>query len=76
MSMLLIAFVLLATLGINGGLLTLALLLIPPVHMYRQLKGAYALSGMSALWRTLALVTMASIAIGVFSTLLLLGMLA
>ena len=26
--------------------------LIPPLHMYRQLKGSYALSRVGALWRT------------------------
>lgn len=40
-----------ATIGSIAGLLTLAI----PVHMYGQLKGAYALSWFSALWRTVVL---------------------
>lgn len=71
MSMLLMAFVLLETIGFNDGLLVLALLLIPPVHMYRQLKGAYRLSRWSALWRTLALFAAANAAISLFVLLLL-----
>jgi hypothetical protein len=31
------------------------LLLIPPIHMYRQLRGAYSLSRLSALWRSVVL---------------------
>ena len=35
-----------------------------PVHMFRQLRGAYALSAMAALWRT-ALLAVMSFLIGV-----------
>ena len=34
-------------------------MLVPPVHMYRQLRGAYSLGRWGALWRTAALVTAA-----------------
>ena len=71
MSMLLMAFVLLETVGFNDGLLVIALLLIPPVHMYRQLKGAYRLRRRSALWRTFALFAAANMAISLFVMLLL-----
>jgi hypothetical protein len=71
MSMLLIAFVLLETIGFNDGLLVLAMLLVPPVHMYRQLKGAYRLRRRSALWRTVALFFCANLAISLFVLLLL-----
>jgi hypothetical protein len=37
----------------DGVLLTLALIV--PVHMFRQLKGAYQLGWIGALWRTIAL---------------------
>lgn len=40
----------------------LALVLLPPIHMYLQLKGAYALSRIGALWRTAALLVFAGIA--------------
>ena len=71
MSMILIAFVLLETLGASDGWLVLALLLIPPVHMYRQLKGAYRLSRWSAFWRTFALINGATLAMSLFTALLL-----
>lgn len=41
-------------------------MLIPPIHMYRQLRGAYALSGWGALWRTIVLVTAATIVLVLF----------
>jgi hypothetical protein len=44
--------------------------LLPPFHMYRQLKGAYALGRGSALWRTMLLVTFALIVVGLFSAVL------
>jgi hypothetical protein len=44
---------------------------IPPVHMYRQLRGAYQLSRLSALWRTAMLVLFAVVAILLFFMLLL-----
>lgn len=34
---------------------------VPPVHMFLQLKGTYALSDGSAMWRTLALLLAASL---------------
>ncbi|MEO7814260.1 MAG: DUF3667 domain-containing protein [Sphingomicrobium sp.] len=46
-----------------GGILAL----IPPVHMYRQLKGAYQLGRISAFLRTVALVTFAFIAATFFA---------
>ena len=42
------------------------LFFVPPIHMYRQLKGAYSLSKTGALLRTVALVTFAMIAGGMF----------
>jgi hypothetical protein len=43
---------------------------LPPVHMYRQLRGAYGVGRFGAAWRTLALTVFAFIAIGLFSALL------
>jgi len=42
------------------------LFFIPPIHMYRHLKGAYQLGRASALMRTIALVTFAFVAAGLF----------
>ena len=41
-------------------------MLVPPIHMYRQLRGAYSLSGWSALWRTMVLVTAAVVVLAMF----------
>jgi hypothetical protein len=49
----------------------LAITLVPPVHMYRQLKGAYELRIFSALWRTAFLLWFAFIAATLFFVLLL-----
>ncbi len=43
---------------------------VPPVHMYRQLKGTYGVSGWGATWRTFALTIFAFIAISLFASLL------
>ena len=59
---------------ITGGLLVAAgwtalagfLFFVPPFHMYRHLKGAYQLGRMSAILRTMALVTFAFVAAGLF----------
>jgi hypothetical protein len=72
MSLNLVAFVFLATLGVTGGIVGLIFMLIPPLHMYRQLRGAYALTRFSAAWRALLLAIFASVALAVFGTLLLL----
>jgi hypothetical protein len=50
------------------GLPSLAslLFLVPPFHMYRHLKGAYQLGRTSAVLRTMALVTFAFVAAGLF----------
>ena len=71
MSLGLIALSLFRVLGVSGGWLGLAALVIPPIHIYRQLRGAYLLSRWSALWRTFILVNFAFIAGGLFLTLLL-----
>lgn len=63
---------------IVGGLLVAAgasgiaglLFLVPPFHMYRQLKGAYQLGRFGALWRTVALTIFAFVAASLFVVLL------
>jgi len=64
MMMLVILGGLFIAIGAEG--LTALLFLVPPIHMYRQLKQAYGLSRASALVRTVALVTFAFIAVGLF----------
>ncbi|MFL6725906.1 MAG: DUF3667 domain-containing protein [Sphingomicrobium sp.] len=43
---------------------------IPPVHMYRQMRGTYAVGRWGAAWRTFVLTIFAFIAIGLFASLL------
>jgi hypothetical protein len=63
-------------LGVPDVFALLAIIFIPPFHMYRQLRGAYGLSRFSALWRTVALLNFAFIAASLFfSGLLALGLL-
>lgn len=49
----------------------LALVFYPPFHMYRQLKGAYVLSRMGALWRTALLAGFSATALCLFAALIL-----
>ena len=55
----------------SAGLTTMAglLWLIPPFHIYRQLKGAYALTRWGALWRTALLTIFALLVIVLFAAL-------
>ncbi|MEA3066052.1 MAG: hypothetical protein QOJ27_2509 [Sphingomonadales bacterium] len=77
MSLALVAFVLVRAAGLSWGPLNLAFILAPPVHIYRQLRGAYRLSRLSALWRTAVLMWFAGIALTLFMLLLVtLGVLA
>ena len=71
-------FVTLAVLGqiptTPGWLLALATVFVPPVHIYKQLKGAYGLSRFSAGWRTIALLGFIFVVLFLFlDVLLLLG---
>jgi hypothetical protein len=70
MSLGFIALSVLRPLGLGETLIGLAFAFIPPIHMYRQLRGAYQLSRWSALWRTLLLLNFAFVAAGLFLTLL------
>lgn len=45
--------------------------LLPPFHMYRQLKGSYALGRAGALWRTTLLLLFTSIVLALFSAVLI-----
>jgi hypothetical protein len=71
MSLGLIALSLLRPLGVGGTFIGLAIAFVPPIHIYRQLRGAYTLSRFSALWRTAALLVFAFIAATIFFVLLL-----
>lgn len=61
------------SLAIAAGvpLVALAAILIPPFHMYRQLRGTYGLGRIGALWRTAALLVFAAAALVLFAMLIL-----
>ena len=64
MMMLVVVGGLFVAIGLPG--LASLLFFVPPFHMYRHLKGAYELGRFSALLRTLALLTFAFVAAGMF----------
>lgn len=70
MSLLLVTVSLLRPLGLSPGVAALALTFIPPIHMYKQLRGTYGLGRFSALWRTVFLIAFASVALTAFLLLL------
>jgi hypothetical protein len=70
-TLLVITLTLLGLIGVNPGALVLAATLAPPIHMYRQLKGAYLLSRFGAAWRAVMLIFFASVAASLFGFMLL-----
>ena len=74
MTLLFVLLTVLSAAGLSGGLLALAFTLIPPIHIYKQLRGAYSLSRFSAGWRMVALSIFILIIVLLFvNVLLLLG---
>jgi hypothetical protein len=54
----------LAAIGINA--VAPLILLVPPIHMYRQLRGTYGVSRWGALWRTSVLLIVAIVVLSAF----------
>ena len=71
MTLMIVFFSLLHAVGLPNDLAGLAITLIPPAHIYRQLRGAYGLSRLEAIWRALLLTAFALVAAGLFFSLLL-----
>jgi len=71
MSLGVVVLVLGSRIGVPTAIVTLAAIIVPPVHMYRQLKGAYGLGRWAALWRTSTLVIMSSITLSLFASFVL-----
>ncbi len=71
MMLMVITLSLLGVAGLSEGWIVLAVFLVPPVHMFVQLRGAYSLRKRSALWRTSLLLIFAWTALIVFAALLL-----
>jgi hypothetical protein len=76
MVLLLVLVSLLGTLGLRSGFITAALFIVPPIHMYKQLRGAYGLSRVGAVVRLFFLLIAAAVVLLLYLTaLLLLGLL-
>ena len=73
MTLLVIALSIAGAAGAIEDVIAPIALLAPPLHMYKQLRGAYGLRRFSALWRTLFLISFAFMTL-TFFLLLLLGM--
>ena len=71
MMFLVVALSLCLAIDAPGWIFGLLLWAVPPVHMFVQLRGAYSLRKRSALWRTIALLIFAWIALIAFVVLLL-----
>ncbi|WP_106638683.1 DUF3667 domain-containing protein [Allosphingosinicella vermicomposti] len=56
--------------GLASEWIGAAIAFVPPLHMYRQLKGAYGLSRFGASWRTVALTIFALLVFSVFFALI------
>ena len=52
--------------GVTQSWVAAAIVFVPPLHMYRQLKGAYGLSRFGALWRTAMLLLFALLVFSLF----------
>jgi hypothetical protein len=70
MTILVVALSILHAIGLKSGGSILALAIVPPIHIYRQLRGAYGLSRGSALWRAALLVFFAAAALSIFMLLM------
>lgn len=71
MSLFAVLLALLTWAGLPTAIVVLAALIVPPLHLYRQIKGAYTLGRLGALWRTAWMLMFASISVTLFSLLLL-----
>lgn len=71
MSLLLIAAAVLMTLGLPAKWIQVAVAVIVPVHLYRQLEGAYGLGRVSALLRALVLLFFCAVVLLLFLAIIL-----
>jgi hypothetical protein len=71
MMLLVTLLTLLGAIGLSSGWIIAAVLIIPPLHMYRQMRGAYLGSRIGSLLRTFLLVVMGGIALTLYLMVLL-----
>jgi hypothetical protein len=72
MMLLLVCLSVLTRLGFRDASMTI-ISVVPPLHIFVQLRGAYGLRRSSALWRTIYLLVAATMVIGSFGVLLLIA---
>lgn len=72
MSMLFIVLSIMGVMNAHTALIATAAMLIPPIYIYKQLRGAYGLSRFSAIWRLAFLLVFIAIVLVLFLQLLLL----
>ncbi|OYY71841.1 DUF3667 domain-containing protein [Sphingomonas sp. 28-63-12] len=61
--------------GLPGGMIATVFTAGPPLHMYKQLRGAYGIGRFGAIWRTIALLVFALVA-GLIFFIVILGLIA
>jgi hypothetical protein len=66
MSLLFTAAALMAMMRVSSSVVAMCIIFVPPVHMFAQLRGTYALGLFSALWRTIALLCICGTAFVLF----------
>ncbi|HEU0043894.1 DUF3667 domain-containing protein [Sphingomonas sp.] len=71
MSLLMVVLGLLNWIGVPAAPLILVALIVPIVHIYRQLRGAYQLSRLGAIWRAWLMLWFISLIVPLFAMLLL-----
>lgn len=66
MTLLMIALSLLYRMGMPAWIVTAAAVIVPPVHLYKDLRGTYGLSNRGTLWRLTALLVFIAIIVALF----------
>ncbi|MDF7777784.1 DUF3667 domain-containing protein [Sphingomonas sp. AOB5] len=70
MSLLFIVITLASAIGVPAGWIIAASLLVPPIHLFRQLQQAYSLKPVSAVMRTIVMLWFITIIVSIFLTIL------
>ncbi|WP_231848693.1 DUF3667 domain-containing protein [Sphingobium sp. SYK-6] len=71
MSLLVTTLTILGAVGVSSTAIALAAMIVPPVHIYKQVRGAYRSRRITALFRASFLVMSAFVALSLFLTILL-----
>ena len=72
MTLFAIALTLLGLVGVGGGAIFMAFVLLAPIHIYKQLRGTYELSRFSASWRLFVLLIFIQVILVIFLQILVL----